>query len=197
MIHDSLAWKMAWREARASAAKFVFVVFGVAAGVGALTGVRGFSAAFQDLLRRESRTILAADLTLRQFTAPSEAQMEADRALARPRGSSHAHHRDRLDDARRARLYSGAGLGQGRRPARLPVLWPGETRTRSPAAGSAHRPYHRDLRRLDGPPQSLRRLRHPARIGGLRCLRSGPPGARPHDRVAQRRPARSGHRRGF
>ena len=33
MIHDWLAWKMVWREARASAAKFVFVVFGVAAGV--------------------------------------------------------------------------------------------------------------------------------------------------------------------
>ncbi len=77
MIHDSLAWRMAWREARASAAKFVFVVLGVAAGVGALTGVRGFSAAFEDLLRRESRTILAADLTLRQFAAPSEAQMKA------------------------------------------------------------------------------------------------------------------------
>lgn len=76
MIHDSLAWKMVWREARASAAKFVFVVFGVAAGVGALTGVRGFSAAFEDLLRRESRTILAADLTLRQFAAPSAAQMK-------------------------------------------------------------------------------------------------------------------------
>jgi putative ABC transport system permease protein len=77
MIHDSPAWKMAWREARAAASKFVFVVFGVAAGVGALTGVRGFSAAFQDLLRRESRTILAADLTLRQFTAPSAAEMQA------------------------------------------------------------------------------------------------------------------------
>ena len=38
--------------------------------------MRGFSAAFEDLLRRESRTILAADLTLRQFAAPSEAQMK-------------------------------------------------------------------------------------------------------------------------
>jgi putative ABC transport system permease protein len=65
---------MAWREARASAPKFAFVIFGVAAGVGALTGVRGFSAAFHEALRREARTLMAADLTIRQFTAPAAAQ---------------------------------------------------------------------------------------------------------------------------
>jgi putative ABC transport system permease protein len=66
---------MAWREARASAAKFAFVIFGVAAGVGALTGVRGFSAAFHDALRREARTLMAGDLMLRQFATPSPAQL--------------------------------------------------------------------------------------------------------------------------
>jgi putative ABC transport system permease protein len=54
MTLDSPAWRMAWREARAAAPKFAFAVFGVAAGVGALTGVRGFSAAFQDVLKREA-----------------------------------------------------------------------------------------------------------------------------------------------
>jgi putative ABC transport system permease protein len=68
---------MAWREARAAAPKFAFAVFGVAAGVGALTGVRGFSAAFQDVLKREARTLMAADLTVRQFNAPSDAQLAA------------------------------------------------------------------------------------------------------------------------
>jgi putative ABC transport system permease protein len=53
------------------------VVFGVVAGVGALTGVRGFSAAFHGALHREARAIIAADLTLRQFAAPSGAQIEA------------------------------------------------------------------------------------------------------------------------
>jgi len=77
MILDSPAWRMAWREARAAAPKFAFAVFGVAAGVGALTGVRGFSAAFQDALKREARTLLAADLTVRQFNAPSDAQLAA------------------------------------------------------------------------------------------------------------------------
>jgi putative ABC transport system permease protein len=85
MIFRSAAWRMAWREARASAAKFVFVVFGVAAGVGALTGVRGFSAAFQDALRREARTLIAADLTIRQFAAPSDAQFRQLDAFI-PRG---------------------------------------------------------------------------------------------------------------
>lgn len=70
----SVAWRMAWREARASAPKFAFVLFGVAVGVGALTGVRGFSAAFHEALRREARTLMAADLTIRQFAPLSPAQ---------------------------------------------------------------------------------------------------------------------------
>ncbi len=68
------AWRMAWREARAAAPKFLFVVFGVAAGVGALTGVRGFSAAFHDSLKKEARTLMAADLLIRQFGDPAEEQ---------------------------------------------------------------------------------------------------------------------------
>ena len=70
----SPAWRMAWREARASAPKFAFVVFGVAAGVGALTGVRGFSAAFREALHREARTLMAADVSIRQFEPTTPAQ---------------------------------------------------------------------------------------------------------------------------
>ncbi|HAX40958.1 MAG TPA: ABC transporter permease [Solibacterales bacterium] len=68
------AAKIAWREARAARLKFVFVLFGVAAGVGALTGVRGFSAAFYEALDREARTLMAADLSIRQFQTPDEKQ---------------------------------------------------------------------------------------------------------------------------
>ena len=68
------AAKIAWREARAARLKFVFVLFGVAAGVGALTGVRGFSAAFYEALDREARTLMAADLSIRQFQSPDEKQ---------------------------------------------------------------------------------------------------------------------------
>ncbi len=71
------ALKIASREARASALKFLFVAFGVAAGVGALTGVRGFSQAFRDTLRREARTLMAADLAIRQFNLPTPEQNAA------------------------------------------------------------------------------------------------------------------------
>lgn len=69
------AGRIAWRETRASTAKFLFVVLAVAAGVGALSGVRGFSQSFRSTLREESRTIMAADLTARQFQPPSEEQI--------------------------------------------------------------------------------------------------------------------------
>ena len=45
--------------------KFLFVVLAVAAGVGALAGVQGFSASFRETLLDESRTVMAADLALR------------------------------------------------------------------------------------------------------------------------------------
>src|SRR3979409_936182 len=66
--------KIAWRESRASAAKFTFVILAVALGVASLTGVRGFSRAFQAVLLREARPLMAADLSVRVFALPSPAQ---------------------------------------------------------------------------------------------------------------------------
>lgn len=71
------AWKMARRDLRASSVKFLLVLLGVAAGTGALTGVRGFADAFHLALKREARTLMAADLSIRQFQEPSAAQMAA------------------------------------------------------------------------------------------------------------------------
>ena len=68
------AFKIAWREARASSTKFAFVIIAVAIGVGALTGVRGFGRAFYGMLLRESRTLMAADLSLRVFALPDARQ---------------------------------------------------------------------------------------------------------------------------
>ncbi len=68
---------IAWRESRASAAKFTFVILAVALGVASLTGVRGFSRAFQSVLLREARTLMAADLSVRVFALPSPAQTAA------------------------------------------------------------------------------------------------------------------------
>jgi putative ABC transport system permease protein len=69
------AARIAWRETRSSLTKFLFVVLAVAIGVGALSGVRGFSESVRSMLDRETRTIMAADLTARQFSRPNENQL--------------------------------------------------------------------------------------------------------------------------
>ena len=61
--------RIATRELRSSRGKFAFVVLSVAIGVAALTGVRGFSAAFRSMLLLRARTIMAADLSVRSNTA--------------------------------------------------------------------------------------------------------------------------------
>lgn len=70
------ARKIAWREARASSFKFLFVVLAVAVGVGALTGVRGFSTSFRRMLNSEARTLMAGDVSVRIFTNPDPKQQE-------------------------------------------------------------------------------------------------------------------------
>src|SRR5260370_41588725 len=76
------ALKIAWRESRASSAKFLFVILAVAVGVGSLTGVRGFSRAFHDMLLRQARPLMASDLSLRVFTLPAPDQSAAMDDLA-------------------------------------------------------------------------------------------------------------------
>jgi putative ABC transport system permease protein len=76
------AARIAWRETRSSLSKFLFVVLAVAAGVGALSGVRGFSESFRTMLTREARTVMAADLTARQFAMPNPEQLAALNGLA-------------------------------------------------------------------------------------------------------------------
>jgi putative ABC transport system permease protein len=82
------AGRIAWRETRSSMTKFLFVVLAVAAGVGALAGVQGFSASFRGTLLDESRTVMAADLTARQFTPATGQEVAALDALAK-RGVEH------------------------------------------------------------------------------------------------------------
>ena len=76
------AAKIAWREARSSWFKFLFVILAVGVGVGSLTGVRGFSRAFQDLLLSQARTLMAADLSLRVFELPTDQQVAEMNQLA-------------------------------------------------------------------------------------------------------------------
>jgi putative ABC transport system permease protein len=76
------ALKIAWRESRSSSFKFLFVIFAVAVGVGSLTGVRGFSRSFHDMLLSQARTLMAADLSLRVFELPTPQQTAEMDALA-------------------------------------------------------------------------------------------------------------------
>ncbi|MFM2124497.1 MAG: hypothetical protein RL328_948 [Acidobacteriota bacterium] len=76
------AARIAWRETRSSMTKFLFVVLAVAMGVGALSGVRGFSQSVSTMLTGETRTIMAADLTARQFTPPTDQEAQKLEALS-------------------------------------------------------------------------------------------------------------------
>lgn len=76
------ALRLAWRESRASSLKFLFVIFAVAAGVAALTGVRGFSTSFQRMLLAHARGMMAADLMVRVFGGATEAQIAGMDTLA-------------------------------------------------------------------------------------------------------------------
>src|SRR5580692_603211 len=77
------AAKIAWRETRASSGRFLFVILAVAAGVGALTGVRGFSRAFHTMLQRDARTFMAADLSVRTFQTATPPQTDEMNTLAK------------------------------------------------------------------------------------------------------------------
>lgn len=75
------AIRIAWREIRAARTRFLFVIVAVAVGVGALTGVRGFSRSFRHMLLAQARTLMAGDLTLRVFALPDPDQEKALHAL--------------------------------------------------------------------------------------------------------------------
>src|SRR5665213_2598128 len=77
------AARIAWRETRASSGRFIFVILAVAAGVGSLTGVRGFSRAFNSMLLRDARTFMAADLSVRTFQTATPRQTDEMNRLAK------------------------------------------------------------------------------------------------------------------
>ncbi len=77
---------IAWRELRASKAKFSFVILSVAIGVAALIGVRGFSESFQKTILAEARTIMAADLSARMFRQPTAQEAKQLDALQQTTG---------------------------------------------------------------------------------------------------------------
>lgn len=69
------ASKIAWRELRASPAKFLFVIIAVAVGVAALSGVKGFGYAFKGMLLKNAKQLIAADVQAQTFMNPSPAEI--------------------------------------------------------------------------------------------------------------------------
>ncbi len=69
------ALRMAWREARASKGRFVFVVLSIAAGVAALSGVKGFNESVRHTLLAEARTLMGADLVIRLSVDPTDDEL--------------------------------------------------------------------------------------------------------------------------
>lgn len=68
--------RMAVIDAIASRHRFAFVVLAIAAGVAALTGVRGFSESVRYTLHKEARTLMAADVMVRLNQVPSPQERE-------------------------------------------------------------------------------------------------------------------------
>ncbi len=81
------ASKIAWRELRASPAKFLFVIVAVAVGVGALSGVKGFGYAFKGMLLRNAKQLIAADLQAQTWSAPTPEQIRRVEGIAKEYGA--------------------------------------------------------------------------------------------------------------
>ena len=75
------ASRIAWRELRASPAKFLFVILAVAIGVGALSGVKGFGYAFRGMLLRNAKQLVAADLQAQTWLLPTPEKVRQLQAI--------------------------------------------------------------------------------------------------------------------
>jgi putative ABC transport system permease protein len=101
---------MAWRDTRAAAGKFAFLVLAVALGVAALTAVTGFNESVRYTLSREARSLMAADISVRlPVQPPSEGLRYLDRLAS-----------EGIETTRVTETVSMASVAGG--TARVPVL---------------------------------------------------------------------------
>ncbi len=78
--------KIAWRDLQAAPAKFLFVIFAVAVGVAALSGVKGFGYAFKGMLLRNAKQLIAADLQAQTWLDPTPDQIRRLNQIAQQYG---------------------------------------------------------------------------------------------------------------
>ena len=67
--------RMAWRETRPVYRRFLFLIVSIALGVGALTGLKGFSAALNRSIFRSARDLVAADIAVRFGSLPGQKEI--------------------------------------------------------------------------------------------------------------------------
>jgi putative ABC transport system permease protein len=73
--------RMAWREIRSAYKRFLFLVLAIAIGVGALTGLKGFSEALDRSIARSARDLVAADLAVRFGTLATQKEISVLESL--------------------------------------------------------------------------------------------------------------------
>src|SRR5688572_592812 len=72
----SFEMRMAWREIRPAFKKFLFMITAIALGVGALTGIKGFSSALDRAMSRSARDLISADLSVRINKIPDQREQQ-------------------------------------------------------------------------------------------------------------------------
>ena len=67
----TVEFRMAWRETKPALKRFLFMISAIALGVGSLSGLKGFSQALDRAISRSARDLIAADMTVRMNSLPS------------------------------------------------------------------------------------------------------------------------------
>jgi putative ABC transport system permease protein len=141
-VRPAFLLRMAVREVRTGWQRLLFFVLSIAVGVGALVGIASFSANLEGAIRREARTLMAADLQVCR-TQPFAADTQAAIAPWTDAGARMAELAEMPSMAARVDGDAhAAGRAQGG-ARRLSVLRRAGDRAGAAAAGAAGERRHR------------------------------------------------------
>ena len=121
--------RMAWREIRSAYKRFLFLVVAIALGVGALTGLKGFSKALNRSISKSARDLVAADLAVRFSTPATRKEIDTLESLT-ARGAEISRTTETLSMVSSAKvIYPDSFRDPGRRSANVSFLRHGGTGT--------------------------------------------------------------------